>query len=271
MPISPVCADILPASTQRHPRRRSQRNGNHELRRPLTPGISSLSSGTRPAQRRCRIPLWLLRHRRFISNNVTCEAGTSTPRAMLAVTYHYRSTSSLKRSQPTLAPPAALTFPVTNVNIDTNGGIFNARLASDQSLGHQWHGFEAYLRRQRLHAITRASDCSTTASTRCTSRSRGQRSRRSFNDLEHHNNTNNITPGIAPQQGPMHHVDHSRIVSVCRPILSPSEHYGFDLNYGYSDVYTSTNMCFLNGATPTLPGTAVHNGGSTRSLPGCLR
>jgi hypothetical protein len=40
--------------------------------------------------------------------------------------------------------------------------------------------------------------------------------------------------------------------------LSPSEHYGLDINYAYSDVYTATNICFLSGATTALPG--VDNG-----------
>jgi hypothetical protein len=34
----------------------------------------------------------------------------------------------------------------------------------------------------------------------------------------------------------------------------PNEHYGIDFNYAYSDVYAATNICYLNGATATLPG-----------------
>ncbi len=37
----------------------------------------------------------------------------------------------------------------------------------------------------------------------------------------------------------------------------PNEHYGVDLNYSYSDVYTASNICYSNGATATLPGTAT--------------
>jgi hypothetical protein len=37
--------------------------------------------------------------------------------------------------------------------------------------------------------------------------------------------------------------------------LYPNEHYGLDLNYAYSDVYTSTNTCYQGVAT-VLPGGA---------------
>jgi hypothetical protein len=30
--------------------------------------------------------------------------------------------------------------------------------------------------------------------------------------------------------------------------LIPNEHYGFDIGYAYSDVYTATNICFLGTA-----------------------
>jgi len=36
-------------------------------------------------------------------------------------------------------------------------------------------------------------------------------------------------------------------------VLSPNEHYGFDFNYAYTDVYMASNICYLNGATATLP------------------
>jgi hypothetical protein len=45
-------------------------------------------------------------------------------------------------------------------------------------------------------------------------------------------------------------------------VIAPNEHYGIDFNYAYSDVYASTNICYLNGATHTLPG-AVQSATST--------
>ena len=78
-----------------------------------------------------------------------------------------------------------------------------------------------------------------------------------FNDLERSNNTNNT--GTAPLDGPLHHVDHSRIASV-GGVLSPNEHYGLDFNYAFSDVYAATNICYDAAASPTLPGAATPSG-----------
>ena len=74
-----------------------------------------------------------------------------------------------------------------------------------------------------------------------------------FNDLERHNNTNNT--GTASVAGPLQHVDHSRIVSF-GAVLAPAGRYTLDFNYSYSDVYTSTNICYVNAASATLPGAA---------------
>jgi hypothetical protein len=94
-----------------------------------------------------------------------------------------------------------------------------------------------------------------------------------FNDLERHNNTNNnqsaVAAGDDPYEGPIDHVDHSRVASL-GAVLSPNEHYGLDFNYAYSDVYAATNICYDNGATPTLPGTASTNSsGGPRVCPAC--
>jgi hypothetical protein len=84
-----------------------------------------------------------------------------------------------------------------------------------------------------------------------------------FNDLERHNNTYNT--GTANLDGPLQHVDHSRIVSM-GAVLAPNEHYGFDFNYSYSDVYTSTNICYLSGAIATLPGAAQLNSSGANAI-----
>ena len=87
-----------------------------------------------------------------------------------------------------------------------------------------------------------------------------------YNDLERHNNTNNaqadVAAGANPYEGPLDHVDHSRIASLSAS-LTPSERYAFDLSYSYTDVYAATNMCFDNGnqngaaKAGAYPGTAV--------------
>jgi len=58
--------------------------------------------------------------------------------------------------------------------------------------------------------------------------------------------------------GPIDHVEHSRVASL-GAVLSPSEHFGLDLSYAYSNVYAATNICYDNGASATLPGTASTN------------
>jgi len=93
-----------------------------------------------------------------------------------------------------------------------------------------------------------------------------------WNDLERHNNTNNNAAAVAagddPYEGPLNHVDHSRIVSM-GAVLSPSEHFGIDFNYAYSDVYTATNICYNNGASAKLPGTAsLNSSGAAAVCPG---
>jgi len=51
----------------------------------------------------------------------------------------------------------------------------------------------------------------------------------------------------------------------------PNEHYGFDIGYAYSDVYTATNICFLgtasSTASTTIPGAATPSGIACPSPP----
>jgi hypothetical protein len=77
--------------------------------------------------------------------------------------------------------------------------------------------------------------------------------------------------GAPSAAGPLDHVAHTRALGL-GATLNPSEHYSFDLNYGYTDVYTSTNICYLGGASAALPiqastpsGTACPGAGATRS------
>jgi hypothetical protein len=89
-----------------------------------------------------------------------------------------------------------------------------------------------------------------------------------FTDLERHNNTFNTAEDIAAggiYYGPINHVDHTRIGSFGAS-LTPSQHYGFDLNYVYDDVYTATNTCFTSGAAAGLPGAATLNPDGTPAV-----
>ena len=80
-----------------------------------------------------------------------------------------------------------------------------------------------------------------------------------YTDRERHNNTFNAQEELAsgtPYQGPINHIDFSRVGSVGASII-PNEHYGLDLNYAYSRVYTASNVCYNSGGTATLPGAAT--------------
>ena len=84
-----------------------------------------------------------------------------------------------------------------------------------------------------------------------------------YNDLEQHNNTNNnqaaVAAGLVTYAGPIDHVAHSRLVSVAGGLF-PTERYGIDFNYGYSDVYSSTNVCYDAAASVAYPGAATPSG-----------
>jgi hypothetical protein len=101
------------------------------------------------------------------------------------------------------------------------------RGAAHRQLEHQ-RTVGSSLRRQRIHSGGSAADrhygC-----TRCTGQSRGRRFRAPSTTCERHNNTNNnqsaVAAGDDPYEGPIDHVDHSRVASL-GAVLSPNEHYG---------------------------------------------
>jgi hypothetical protein len=67
-----------------------------------------------------------------------------------------------------------------------------------------------------------------------------------FDDLERRDN-----------QTLVNHVDHNRSLGIGAEV-SPNEHYGLDLNYGYMDAYTRTGICYSStpgpeGVAPTAP------------------
>jgi hypothetical protein len=186
---------------------------------------------------------------RFLTNNATVSWDAST-RATLSLTYRYQSRAIVQTSG---------TGPAENlVGVDENGAIFNASLRPTNhwtlngtaDISYSDNAFTPVSPRQlkhyRVHTSYRPKPWATISG--------------AYNDLERHNNTYNTgTPNL---DGPLDHVDHTRIASMGL-VLAPSEHYGFDFSYSYSDVYTSTNICYLSGAftatagtTPSLPGAA---------------
>jgi hypothetical protein len=194
----------------------------------------------------------------FLTNNLTASWDASA-RATLSLTYRYGS-HVIAQGSPHNTALAVGSVTNGTVTINENGGIFNAafRPSSNWDLNgsvemlYADNAFTPVGARQtqhyRVHTRYRPKPWATVSG--------------AYNDLERRNNTNNnqaaVAAGDDPYEGPLGHVDHSRVASV-GAVLLPSEHFGLDFNYAYSDVYTTTNICFDNGATPTLPGTASTN------------
>ena len=186
---------------------------------------------------------------RELTNNATVT-WDPTSRTTLSLTYRYRT----RNIADTSSYPGLYLVPITE-----NGGIANVAfhptahwdVNGTAELLYADNAFTPVGARQtrhyKVHTLYRPKPWATVTG--------------AYNDLERHNNTNNITaisdPTVHDQlAGPLQHVDYSRVGSV-GVVLAPSVHYGLDINYAYSDVYTSTNICYLSGATATLPGTAV--------------
>jgi len=187
-------------------------------------------------------PLYGYFGQRFLTNNATISWDAS-PRATFTFTYRYRNHSIVQG-----AGTGASALVVT---IHENGGIFNIalrptpkwRMNGTVEMLYDDNALTPIGPRQtkhyRFHTLYKLRPWATFSG--------------AFNDLERHNNTFNT--GVTSIDGPLQHVDHTRNVGVGLSV-APNEHYGFDINYDYSDVYISSNVCYLNGATATLPGTA---------------
>jgi hypothetical protein len=201
---------------------------------------------------------------RFVTNNASAT-WDATERATFSLTYRYRTHDIVQGagSVGTVTNPTGL-LTLSTITINENGGIFNAALRPTDKwtlngtleILYDDNAFTPVSPRQtkiyRVHSVYKPRTWASVTT--------------SYLDNERHNNTYNTgTPEI---DGPIQHVDHNRVASVSTD-LAPSEHYSFDFSYGYSDVYTSTNICYLNGASATLPGTASLNAaGGANICPG---
>ena len=208
---------------------------------------------------------------RFVTNNFTVS-WDATPRATFSLTYRHNNhviTEGANISAPVQTGVCPGTVPQAfcgTVTINEDGGIFNAALrpASNWELNgtvemiYDDNVFTPVSPRQtqhyRVHTLYRPRPWATLSA--------------AYNDLERHNNTNNTgtvsfaADGVTPMA--LDHVDHSRVVSLSAA-LYPNPHYGFDLSYAYTDLYTSTNSCFQAAAT-VQP--ALTTGGPTTVVPG---
>jgi len=179
---------------------------------------------------------------RLLTNDATVSWDATTW-ATLSLTYRYQAHTVIQTSG---------TGPLENlIGIDENGGILNAALRPTSHWELNGSAEIAYydnaltplgarqLQHYRVHTMYRPKPWATVSG--------------SYNDLERHNNSNNT--GTASADGPLDHVDHTRVLGLTAS-LAPNEHYGLDFSYSYSDVYISTNACYLSSASTTLPGAA---------------
>ncbi len=200
----------------------------------------------------------------YVTNNVTASWDASS-RANLAFTYRYQD-HAVAEGVPHSAPLPVGAVTGGTVIIHENAGVLTlaTRPAANWDLnGSVEVGYDdnaltpvspRQLRHYRMHTIYKPKTWATISGV--------------FNDLERHNNTNNNQAAVAAgddvYQGPLDHVDHSRMASLSASLV-PNERYAFDLSYSYSDVYAATNICFDNGdqnpstASGAFPGVATLN------------
>jgi hypothetical protein len=239
----------------------------------LTTTNAAAGAGTFEGSGAVGTPLLGYFGQKFLTNNLT-GSWDGWSGATFSLTYRYR-VHTIGEGVPDNAPLAVGATGNGTVTIHENGGIFNAALrpAANWNINgtvealYDDNAFTPVGPRQtrhyRVHTLYKPKPWATLSG--------------AYNDVERHNNTNNnqaaVAAGDDPYEGPLGHVDRSRVASL-GAVLLPNEHYGLDLNYAYSDVYAATNICFDNGAQNAttvvgLPGTAtITSGGAPNVCPG---
>jgi hypothetical protein len=220
---------------------------------PLIPGAVTVEGSPNG------VPLPDFFGQKFLTNDLTAT-WDGWSRATFSLTWRYRR-QVIAQGFPRDTPLPVGDDTNGTVTIHGNGGIFSAALRpSDHwdingsvEVLYNDNAFTPVSPREmqhyRIHTMYRPKPWATLSGV--------------FNDRERHNNTNNnqaaVLAGDVAYAGPIDHVDHSRLVSV-GAALFPKERYGLDFNYGYSDVYASTNICYDGGASAAYPGAASPSG-----------
>jgi hypothetical protein len=198
---------------------------------------------------------------KFVINNFTASWEASA-RATFSLTYRHQShyiTNGEGNQDGTIDNE---TF-----TINQDGGIFNAALRPTANWNvngsiEMLYGDNAFTpmtprqtRQYRVHTMYRPKAWATISG--------------AFNDIEHHNNTNNnqaeVAAGGEAYAGPLDHVDYSRVVSAGAELF-PNEHYGLDFSYTYSDVYMADNICYLGAAAAGFPAASTPSGTACPAL-----
>jgi hypothetical protein len=210
----------------------------------------------------------------YVTNNLTASWDV-TPRTTFSLTYRYQD-HVVAQGIPHNIPLPVTAITGGTITINENAGILTAAvrptnnwdLNGSVEVSNDDNAVTSVaprqLRRYRVHTIYKPRPWATISAV--------------YNDLERHNNTNNNQALVAlfkpaslgppptaatgtPYEGQLNHVDYSRMVSLAAA-LYPNEHFGFDLAYTYSDIYSATNECYDNGnqvastAPGVYPGTA---------------
>ena len=242
--------------------------GNATINYPtLTTVTAAAGASTFEGSGAIGVPMPAYFGQRFLTNNLT-GAWEATPRITLSLAYRYRAhmiaenTFSAATATAPVDPggnPGDVPLPVnatTNgtVKIDENGGILSAALrpTANWSINGSIEMFYAdnaftpmtprQTKQYRVHSMFRPKPWAVLSG--------------AYNDMEHHNNTNNdqaaVAAGDVAYAGPLDHVDYSRVLGLSGQLF-PNDHYGIDFNYAYSDVYMADNICYLGGASTAVP------------------
>jgi hypothetical protein len=207
----------------------------------------------------------------FLTNNLTGTWDASS-RASLSITYRH-STHMIAEGYDSTGGggnPGNTPLPVGatsggTVTIHEDGGIFNAAVRPTENWNingsiemlYADNAFTPMTPRQtkqyRVHTMYKPKSWAVLSG--------------AYNDVEHHNNTNNAQGDVAAKggpayAGPLDHVDYSRVVGLGAQLF-PNDHYGIDFNYAYSDVYMADNICYLGGGSAALPVVASTPSGTT--------
>lgn len=198
-------------------------------------------------------PLAAFFGQKYVTNDLT-GTWNGWSRATISLTYRHR-THIIAEGIPHSDPLTVTNTDAGTVTIHQNGGLLNASVRPSNNLNldgsaeilYADNVFTPVAPRQyqhyRIHTMYRPKSWASISA--------------AYNDMELHNNTNNT--GTAPLDGPLDHVAHTRVAAFGAE-LAPNEHYAFDLNYSYSDVYAATNICYLASASAKYPGAATPSG-----------
>jgi hypothetical protein len=225
----------------------------------LTTTTAATGASTFEGSQTVGVPLAGYLGQRFVTNNATAT-WDGWSRATFSLTYRYQ-THTIAEGMFHTTPLAVGAVYSGTVTINQNGGIFNVALrpTSNWDLNASVEMLYAdnvftpvaprQLQHYRMHTLYRAKSWATISG--------------AYNDMELHNNTNNNQAAVAAKDvtyaGPLDHFAYSRIASMGAQLL-PNEHYGFDFNYAYSDVYTRTNICYDAAASATQAGAMTPSG-----------